>query len=169
MGITLNLQIAFGRMAIFTMLILSIHEHRSHESHDVYSLVGGLVPGNSGDNGQFIMLFLLWCCKTCQLLGSFLQVIYWGSCAQPMVDCEYPHLYLSDTGRTTALSAAGPLGQIGIWSFHRADQLEVCHSSKDQVEGVEWMEERRAVFGDGGGGWLMGSKSTRLPAAAPRL
>ena len=86
-----------------------------------------------------------------------------------MVDCEYPHLYLSDTGRTTALSAAGPLGWIGIWSLHRADQLRVCHSSKDQVEGVEWMEERRAVFGDGGGGWLMGSKSTRLPAAAPRL
>jgi hypothetical protein len=43
----------------------------SHESHHVYSLVGGLVPGSSGDTGWFILLFLLWSCKPLQLLGSF--------------------------------------------------------------------------------------------------
>ena len=32
----------------------------SHESHDVFSLVGGLVPKSSG---QFILLFFLWDCK----------------------------------------------------------------------------------------------------------
>ena len=41
----------------------------SHGSLHVYSLVGGLVPGNSGDTGWFILWFLLW---GLQLLGSFL-------------------------------------------------------------------------------------------------
>jgi hypothetical protein len=36
-----------------------------------YSLVGGLVPGSSGDTVWFI-LFLLWGCKPLQLLGSSL-------------------------------------------------------------------------------------------------
>jgi hypothetical protein len=30
MGIPLNLEIAFGKMAIFTILILPIHEHGKH-------------------------------------------------------------------------------------------------------------------------------------------
>jgi hypothetical protein len=33
--------------------------------------VGGLVPGRSGGTGWFILLFLLWCCKHFQLVGSF--------------------------------------------------------------------------------------------------
>ena len=36
------------------------------------TLVGVLVPRNSGDTGLFILLFLLWGCKRIQLLGSFL-------------------------------------------------------------------------------------------------
>jgi hypothetical protein len=42
------------------------------ESHHVFSLIGGLVPGSSGGTGWFILLFLLWGCKPLQLLGYFL-------------------------------------------------------------------------------------------------
>ena len=44
----------------------------SHGSLHVYSLVGGLVRGNSGGASWFILLFLLWGCKPLQLLGSLL-------------------------------------------------------------------------------------------------
>jgi hypothetical protein len=44
----------------------------SHESHHVFSLIGGLVPGSSGVTGWFILLFILWGCKPFQLLRSFL-------------------------------------------------------------------------------------------------
>jgi hypothetical protein len=44
----------------------------SHESLHVYSLVGGLVPGNSGGSGWLTLLFFLWACKPLQLLQSFL-------------------------------------------------------------------------------------------------
>jgi hypothetical protein len=47
----------------------------SHGSLHVYSLVDGLVSGSSGGTGWLILLFLLWGCKTLQLLGS-------GPCAQ---------------------------------------------------------------------------------------
>jgi hypothetical protein len=30
----------------------------------VFSFIGGLVPGSSGGTGYFILLFLLWGCKT---------------------------------------------------------------------------------------------------------
>jgi hypothetical protein len=36
------------------------------------SLVGGLVPGSSGESGWLILLFLLWSYKPLQLLQSFL-------------------------------------------------------------------------------------------------
>ena len=54
----------------------------SHGSLHVYTLVGGLVPGSSGGTGWFTLLFLLWGCKLLQLLGSFLQLLHWGPCAQ---------------------------------------------------------------------------------------
>jgi hypothetical protein len=44
----------------------------NHGSLRVFSLVGGLVPGSSGDTGWFILLLLLWCCRPLQLLGSIL-------------------------------------------------------------------------------------------------
>jgi hypothetical protein len=44
----------------------------SHGSLHVYSLAGGLVPGSSGSTGWFILLFLLWGCKTLELLRYFL-------------------------------------------------------------------------------------------------
>jgi hypothetical protein len=43
-----------------------------HWSLHVYSSVGGLVPGSSGDTGWFLLLFFLWGCKPFQLLGYFL-------------------------------------------------------------------------------------------------
>jgi hypothetical protein len=56
----------------------------SHWSHNVYSLVGGLVPGSSGwgCTGRFILLFLLWDCKPLQLLGSLFYLLHWGPYAQ---------------------------------------------------------------------------------------
>jgi hypothetical protein len=43
----------------------------SHLSLHVYSLVGGLVPGNSGGSGWLILLFFLWGCKAlCNLFLS---------------------------------------------------------------------------------------------------
>jgi hypothetical protein len=54
----------------------------SHGSLHMYSLVGGLVPRSSGGTGWFILLFLLWGCRLLQLLGSFLQLLHWGLCAQ---------------------------------------------------------------------------------------
>jgi hypothetical protein len=43
----------------------------SHRSLHVYTLAGGLVPGSPGvSSGWFILLFLLWGCKTLQLLWS---------------------------------------------------------------------------------------------------
>jgi hypothetical protein len=42
----------------------------------VYSLVSGLVPGNSGVTGWLILLFLLWGCKPLQLLGAFLLLLH---------------------------------------------------------------------------------------------
>ena len=44
---------------------------QGHESHHVFFLIGGLVPGSSGVTGQF-MLFFLGGCKPLQLLGYFL-------------------------------------------------------------------------------------------------
>jgi hypothetical protein len=43
-----------------------------HGSLHVYSLVGGLVPGNPGGSGWLILFFFLGCCKPLQLLQSFL-------------------------------------------------------------------------------------------------
>jgi hypothetical protein len=42
----------------------------SHGSLHVCSLVGGLVPGNSGSTGWFILLFCLWGCKSLHLLNT---------------------------------------------------------------------------------------------------
>ena len=54
---------------------------QSHESHHVFSLIAGLVPGSSGGPGWFILLFLLGDCKPLQLFGYFLQLFHWGPCA----------------------------------------------------------------------------------------
>jgi hypothetical protein len=40
---------------------------------DVFSLIGGLVPGSPGVTGWFILLLLLWGYKPLQLLGYFLR------------------------------------------------------------------------------------------------
>ena len=69
----------------------------SHESHHVYYLVGGLVPGSSGVTGWFILLFLLWSCQLLQLLVSFLSSSIGDPVLSPMVGCVHLPLYLSDT------------------------------------------------------------------------
>ena len=58
---------------------------------------------------------------------------------------------------------------LGHGVFIGADQLWVFRSSKDQAEGIRGMEGRRVVFKRAGFWWVMGSESTRLPAAAPGL
>jgi hypothetical protein len=45
----------------------------SHGSLHMYSLIGGLVPENSGGSGWLILFFFLWDCKPLQLLQSFLS------------------------------------------------------------------------------------------------
>jgi hypothetical protein len=76
----------------------------SHGSLHVYSLVGGLVPGSSGDTGWFILLFLLWNCKPLQLLGAFssssigdpVQSLAWASTSeicQPLAEPPRRKLY----------------------------------------------------------------------------
>jgi hypothetical protein len=50
----------------------------SHGSLYVYSLVDGLVPGSSEGTDWF----LLWGCKSLQLLGSFFYFLHWWPCAQ---------------------------------------------------------------------------------------
>jgi hypothetical protein len=73
----------------------------SHESHHMYSLVGGLVPGISGRSGWFILLFLLWGCKPLKLLGPFSSSAIGDPVLSPMVGCEHPLLYLSCFGRAS--------------------------------------------------------------------
>ena len=47
-----------------------------------------------------------------------------------------------------------------------ADQLGVCPNRKDRAEGIEGTEGEWYSRGHGFW-WVMGSESTRLPAAAP--
>jgi hypothetical protein len=58
---------------------------RSHGLLPVYSLVGDLVTGSSGDYGCIILLFLLWSRKPLQFLQSFLWLCHWGPRAQSKV------------------------------------------------------------------------------------
>jgi hypothetical protein len=72
----------------------------SHGSFHVYFLVGGLVPGNSGDSGWFIMLFSLLVCKYIQLPSPFFNSCIGDPIGSPMfssmVGCEHQPLYLLD-------------------------------------------------------------------------
>ena len=57
----------------------------------------------------------------------------------------------------------------GYGVFRGADQRGVCPSSKDQLGRVGGIEGRKVVFVRVGFWWVMGPKSTRLPAAAQGL
>jgi hypothetical protein len=70
----------------------------SHGPLHVYSLVGGLVPGNSGGFGWLMLLFFLWGCKPIQLLLSFNSSIG-DFVLSPMFGFEHLPLYLSGFGR----------------------------------------------------------------------
>jgi hypothetical protein len=56
----------------------------SHGSLHVYSLVGDLVPGNSGGSGWLILLSFLWGCKLLQLLQSFPYLLFGVLVLSPM-------------------------------------------------------------------------------------
>jgi hypothetical protein len=92
----------------------------SLESLHVYSLVGGLVPGSSGDTGWFILLFLLWGCKPLQLLGSFLWLLHWNHVLSPMVGWEHPPLCLSGTGRASQETATSGSCQQALVGIHNS-------------------------------------------------
>jgi hypothetical protein len=51
----------------------------SHVSLHVYSLVGGLVPGNIRGSGWLILLVFLQGCNSIHLLQFFLYLLHWGS------------------------------------------------------------------------------------------
>ena len=90
---------------------------QNHESHHVFSLICGLVPGSSEVTGYFILLVLLQDCKPLHLLGYFLQLLHKGPCAlHPMDDCEHPLLYSPGTGKVqqeTAISGSYQLALVG--------------------------------------------------------
>jgi hypothetical protein len=65
----------------------------SHGSLHVYSLVCGLVPGDSGGSDWLILLFFLWGCKLLQLLQSFKSSIGEPMLSQ-MVGCEHASIPL---------------------------------------------------------------------------
>jgi hypothetical protein len=66
----------------------------SYGSLHVYSSVGGLVPGSSGESGWLILLIFRWCCN---LPNSSIGI----PALSLMVGCEHPHLYWSDIGRAS--------------------------------------------------------------------
>ena len=61
--------------------ILSYICRWSHGFLNVYSLVGGLVPGNFVGSGLLILFFFLWSCKPLQLFQSYPQLLHWGPSA----------------------------------------------------------------------------------------
>jgi hypothetical protein len=87
----------------------------SHGSLQVYSLVGGLVPGNSGGACWLILLFFLWGCKSLQLLSPSSKCSIGVPVLSSMVGCEHPHLYLSGSGRAISGSSQEVLLGNNIW------------------------------------------------------
>ena len=83
----------------------------------MFSLIGGLVPGSSGDTGWFILLLLLWGFIPLQLPGYFSGSFIGDPVLHPIDDCEHPLLYLSGTGRAsqeTAISISCQQALVGI-------------------------------------------------------
>jgi hypothetical protein len=79
----------------------------SHRRTQLYSLVGGLVPGSSGGSGYLIMLFFLWGYNRLQLLHSFPHLFNWlavsiyycicQALAQPLRRQHYTRLLSANT------------------------------------------------------------------------
>jgi hypothetical protein len=89
----------------------------SHESLHVYSLVGGLIPGNAGSTG------CSYCCSSYGAANPFSSLDPFSSSSigvpvlSPMDGCEHPLLYLSGIGRAsqeTAISGSGQQALVGI-------------------------------------------------------
>jgi hypothetical protein len=78
----------------------------SHKSLHVYSLVGDLVPGSSGESGWWILLFFLWACKLLQLLSPFSTSSIGDSVLSLMVGCKHLHLCWSGSGRASQGTAS---------------------------------------------------------------
>ena len=67
----------------------------------MYSVVDGLFPGSSGHTDLFILMFLLWGCKSVQLLGPFSSSSIGDPVLSPVDSCEPTLLYFSGMGRAS--------------------------------------------------------------------
>jgi hypothetical protein len=118
-----------------------LHMHLEPWVTPLYSLVGGLVPGNSGSSGWLIFLFFLWDWKPTQLLQSFLQLLHCRPGAQFMTvsihfcickDLAEPlkrQLYQAPVGKNSLASSlvsgsvteygwnVSPGGTVSAWPF----------------------------------------------------
>jgi hypothetical protein len=82
-------------------------------------MVGGLVPGSSGDTGWFILLFLLWAANPFSSLGPFSGSSIGDPVLSPMDDCEHPLLYLSGTGRISQETTISGSCQQALFGIHK--------------------------------------------------
>jgi hypothetical protein len=69
----------------------------SHESHHVYSLISGLVPGISGGRVSSYCCSFYWVANPFRSLGPFSSSLIGDPVFSPMVECGHPPLYLSGT------------------------------------------------------------------------
>jgi hypothetical protein len=74
---------------------------QSHGSLHVYSLLGGLVSGSSGEAGWLTLLLCPWGCNPPQLLQSFPNSSIGDPMLSSMVVCKHPSPYLSGSGRAS--------------------------------------------------------------------
>jgi hypothetical protein len=94
----------------------------SHGLLQVYSLVGGLVPGSSGrwwwwGSGWLILLFFLWVANSFSSFSPFFNSSIGHPMLSPMVGCDHSPLYLSGSGRAsqeTAISGSFQQALLGI-------------------------------------------------------
>jgi hypothetical protein len=94
-----------------------LHMKLDHESHHVFSLVGGLVPGSSAGTGWFILLFLHGATNPFGSFGTFSSSFIGDPLLHPMNSCEHPFLYLAGTGivsQETAISGSSQQVLVGI-------------------------------------------------------
>jgi hypothetical protein len=92
----------------------------SHESHHVFSLVGGLVPGSSGG------LVTSCCCSAYgatnpfSSLGTFSNSFIGDPVLCPMDGCDHALLYLSGTVRASQETAISESHQQALLGIHNS-------------------------------------------------
>jgi hypothetical protein len=92
----------------------------------VYSLVGGLAPGNSG------ILVSSYCCSSYgaanpfSSLGPFSSSFIGDPALSPMVGCDHPPLYLSGNGGASPESAISGSCQQALVGIHKVSGFGDC-------------------------------------------